>query len=233
MMEQDMYSQTDVCVPYYPTYAFFRAMKEIADYSTIDSVYEDEMNLKGSRFIGITMPCPDESCIASNLAMVSKKYPNATHYCYAAIFNGSERKERNSDNGEPSGTAGKPIQFVLNSTGMSDIMCIVVRYFGGTLLGTGGLVHAYTETSKLACKDLKALNRTACAVFTFTLDYPYYSAFESKCRDLMAKRPVCDYYEKVDIRAWIRMGDKEEFIRRIADVSERHARLNELTPEYI
>ena len=208
-------------------------MKEIEDYCTIDSVYEDEMNLKGSRFIGIVIPCPDESYIQSNLSVVSKRYPNATHYCYGAIYNGSERKERYSDNGEPSGTAGKPIQFVLNSTECTNIMCIVVRYFGGTLLGTGGLVHAYTETSKLACKDLKKIERRACAVFRFTLDYPYYSIFESKCRDLMAKRPECDYYEKVDIKAWIRMSDKDEFVRRITDLTERHARLMELPSEYI
>jgi putative IMPACT (imprinted ancient) family translation regulator len=69
-------------------------MKEIEDYCTIDSVYEDEMNLKGSRFIGIVMPCPDETYIQSNLSVVSKRYTNATHYCYGAINNGSARKER-------------------------------------------------------------------------------------------------------------------------------------------
>lgn len=208
-------------------------MKELEDYRTIDSVYEGEMSLKGSRFIGIVMPCPDESYIQSNIAIVSKRYPNATHYCYGAIYGGSERKERFSDNGEPSGTAGKPIQFVLGSTGMSDIMCIVVRYFGGTLLGTGGLVHAYTEASKLPCKDLRAVERRACTRFKFTLDYPYYSLFESKCRDLMAKRPVCDYYEKVDVMAWVRIRDRDEFIRRLTELTERHVRLDELPPEYI
>ncbi len=206
---------------------------EISDYSTIDSIYEDEMNLKGSRFIGTVMPCPFESNIQSNLEIISKKYPNATHYCWAAIFNGSEKRERSSDNGEPSGTAGKPILFTLKGTGLSDIMCIVVRYFGGTLLGTGGLVHAYTESSKLALTNLKEVTKKACCVFTFTLDYPYYSIFESKCKDLMAKRPECEYSDKVDVKVWIAVENKDEFVRRITDLTERHVRLTERQTEYV
>ena len=208
-------------------------MGDIEDYDTVTGVCEDEMTLKGSRFIGIVMPCPDEGCIQSNLASVAKKYPNATHYCYAAVFNGSERREKSSDNGEPSGTAGKPILFTIKGSELSDVMVIVVRYFGGTLLGTGGLVHAYTESSKLALQKVVRHSRCACCVFKFTLDYSYYSAFENKCRDLMAKRPECDYYDRVDVKVWVRMVKKDEFARRITDITERHARLVEYPQEYI
>lgn len=109
-------------------------MARISDYDTIAGTRESEMTLKGSRFIGILMPCPREDCIQENIAMVSERYRDATHYCYAAVFNGSERRERSSDNGEPSGTAGKPILFALKGAGISDAMVVVVRYFGGTLL---------------------------------------------------------------------------------------------------
>ena len=152
-------------------------MDRISDYDTVTGVYEDELTLKGSRFIGIIMPCPDESCIQANIAKVMERYRDATHYCYAAIYNGSEKRERSSDNGEPSGTAGKPILFTLKGAGLSDVMSVVVRYFGGTLLGTGGLVHAYTETSKLALQKVQRTSRRACAVYRFTLDYGYYSQF--------------------------------------------------------
>ncbi len=207
-------------------------MAGIQDYDTITGCCEDEMTLKGSRFIGIIMPCKVEEDIQANLAVVSKKYPNATHYCYAAIFGGSERKEKSSDNGEPSGTAGKPMLMTLKGSGLSDLMCIAVRYFGGTLLGTGGLVHAYTETTKIALQHVQKVSRIACSVYRFTLDYPYYSIFESKCRDLMAKRPECDYYQKVDVKVWVRVGDAEEFVRRITDLTERHVRLMEMPSEY-
>lgn len=208
-------------------------MNRIADYDTIEDVYQDEMVLKGSRFIGIVMPCKTESEIPVCIEKVSKQYPNATHYCYAAVFNGSERKEKSSDNGEPSGTAGKPILFMLKGSGLTNIICIVVRYFGGTLLGTGGLVHAYTEGSRIALEKVVRHTRTACAVYNFTLDYPYYSIFESKCRDLMARSPSCDYSAKVDVKAWIRLEDEEEFVRRITDLTERHVMLKPSDDEYI
>ena len=208
-------------------------MNRISDYDTILETYEDEMTLKGSRFIGILMPCKTEEDIPICLERVSEKYRNATHYCYAAIFNGSERKEKSSDNGEPSGTAGKPILFMLKGSELSDVICIVVRYFGGTLLGTGGLVHAYTEGARIALEKVKRHTRTACAVYRFTLDYPYYSIFESKCRDLMARAPKCDYSDKVDVKAWIRISDDEEFVRRITDLTERHVMLKPSDDEYI
>ncbi len=208
-------------------------MNRISDYDTVLDVYEGEITLKGSRFIGMIMPCRTEEDIPVCLAKVSERYRNATHYCYAAIFNGSERKEKSTDNGEPSGTAGKPILFMLKGAELSDIICIVVRYFGGTLLGTGGLVHAYTEGTKVALDQVKRHSRVACAVFRFTLDYSYYSTFENKCRDLMAKAPLCDYYDKVDVKAWIRIDDEDEFVRRITDLTERHVMLKRSEDEYI
>lgn len=208
-------------------------MTRISDYDTILDSHEGEFTLKGSRFIGILMPCRTESDIQACLQTVTERYRNATHYCYAAVYGGSERKERSSDNGEPSGTAGKPILFALKGSGLSDVICIVVRYFGGTLLGTGGLVHAYTEGSRLALEGVPRHTRTACAVFRFTLDYGYYSIFESKCRDLMACTPQCDYSDKVDVRAWVRISDEEEFVRRITDLTDRHAILKQSDDEYI
>lgn len=208
-------------------------MKRISDYDTIDSVFEDEMALKGSRFIGILMPCRTEEDIPVCIATVTERYRNATHYCYAAVFGGSERKEKSSDNGEPSGTAGKPILFMLKGSGLSNVICIVVRYFGGTLLGTGGLVHAYTEGARIALEKSARFTKVACAVYRFTLDYNYYSVFEAKCRDLMAKNPQCDYSDKVDVKAWIRVDDDEEFVRRITDLTERHVMLKPCDDEYI
>ena len=208
-------------------------MARISDYDTVSGTCEDELTLKGSRFIGIAMPCPTEEDIQANIAEVMGRYRDATHYCYAAVFGGSERRERSSDNGEPSGTAGKPILFALKGAGVSDAMVVVVRYFGGTLLGTGGLVHAYGETAKLALDGITKVSRRACAVYTFTLDYGYYSQFENKMRDIMAKRPECDYSDKVDVRAWVPVGRDEEFERRITDLTERHVRLWKMDDEYI
>lgn len=208
-------------------------MKAISDYETILGTNRGEMTLKGSRFIGVAMPCPDEASIQDNIRQMEVEYRNATHYCWAAVYDGSERKDRSSDNGEPSGTAGKPILAVIKGTGLTNIMVVVIRYFGGTLLGTGGLVHAYTEAAKISVTGLNRQSFSACSTYRFTLDYPYYSVFESKCRDLMARKPNCEYYDKVDVMVWVPVSRSEEFEKRITDLTERHVRLTRGDDVYI
>jgi len=105
------------------------------------------------------------------LSDISARYPNATHYCYAAVYGGNSRIERFSDNGEPSGTAGRPIMSVLRGSGMSDAICVVVRYFGGTLLGTGGLVVAYREATADALAHAEIVERDV--TLHRTLRFPY------------------------------------------------------------
>lgn len=208
-------------------------MKTVSDYETICGTNRGEMTLKGSRFIGVAMPCNDEMSIQNNLRQIEIEYRNATHYCWAAVYDGPERKERSSDNGEPSGTAGKPILAVVKGTGLTNIMVVVIRYFGGTLLGTGGLVHAYSEAAKISVTGIDRRKLIACAVYRFTLDYSYYSVFESKCRDMMARKPECDYYDKVDVKVWVGFSRSEEFEKRITDLTERHVRLVRDADEYI
>lgn len=208
-------------------------MKAVSDYEAICGTNRGEMTLKGSRFIGVAMPCNDEMSIQNNLRQIEIEYRNATHYCWAAVYDGPERKERSSDNGEPSGTAGKPILAVVKGTGLTNIMVVVIRYFGGTLLGTGGLVHAYSEAAKISVTGIDRRKLIACAVYRFTLDYSYYSVFESKCRDMMARKPECDYYDKVDVKVWVGFSRSEEFEKRITDLTERHVRLVRDADEYI
>lgn len=205
----------------------------ISDYETLSSVFEDEFSLKGSRFIGIAMPCSDESKIPSCIGEAEKRYPDATHYCYAAIFNGSSRIEKSSDNGEPSGTAGKPILSVLKGSGLSDVICIVVRYFGGTLLGTGGLVHAYIEAAKMALDKVEKTMNVACSVFCFSLRYDQHNIFENKCKGLMFCKPDCEYSDKVDVTAYVRVCDSEEFVRRMTDLMERQVVITKKDDVYI
>lgn len=203
------------------------------DHKVIAGESVGELTLKGSRFIGIALPCPHEGDIQANLADLSARWRDATHYCWAAVFDGADRHEWSSDNGEPSGTAGKPILSVLRGSGLCDTMVVVIRYFGGTLLGTGGLVHAYTEGAKLALKDAKGIDKRACCVYSFHVDYSDYNAFESKMSDLMAKRPECEYSTRVDVKAWIPYGRRDEFLRRLSDLTERRAVPSQLPDEYV
>lgn len=205
----------------------------IEDFETIEGEHAGELTLKGSRFIGVSLPCPDEEAIQGNLALVQGRWRDATHYCWAAVFDGSSRRERSSDNGEPSGTAGKPILSVLRGSGLTDCMVVVIRYFGGTLLGTGGLVKAYTEGARAALDGVRRVDRRACCAYMFHLDYSMYSAFESRMADIMACRPECEYTDRVDLRVRVPIGRRDEFLRRLSDLTERKARPIEMPDCYI
>lgn len=190
------------------------------DYDTVTEYFDTEITVKGSRFIGIVMRCPEEESVRDCLDFVTEKYPNATHYCYAAVYHGSDRRERFSDNGEPSGTAGKPILSVLRGSGLSDAICVVVRYFGGTLLGTGGLVQTYTKSAKLALDGCRRSRRVFCTSYSLVLGYDLYSSFQSRFSDILVGTPECEYSEKVTLRLHVRDADAKTFTERVTEFTE-------------
>lgn len=207
-------------------------MALFADYLTISGISESESRVKGSRFIGIALPCVTESDIQSNLSEVSRRYPNATHYCYAAVYGGTLRTEKSSDNGEPSGTAAKPILSVIKGRELTDTMVVVVRYFGGTLLGTGGLVHAYTQSATDSIECASIVKRQACAIFRIVLSYADLNAFNAKCRGMCAVPPEIVYEETVSVTAAVPAGRAEDFVQSVADATERRARSERIGDGY-
>lgn len=128
--------------------------------NTISSPSEGIYKEKGSKFLSFAIPVKDEEEIKDILETYRKKYHDARHVCYAYML-GEERKDfRANDDGEPSGTAGRPILGQINSFELTDILIIVVRYFGGILLGTGGLVTAYKEAAADAIRNAKIIEKT-------------------------------------------------------------------------
>ena len=105
--------------------------------------YQSEIVINKSRFISVMMPISTDSEVKDILKNLNKEFPKATHYCYAYRVCG---KEKSSDDGEPSGTAGRPMLDVLLKEGITNVAVVVTRYFGGVLLGTGGLVRAYQKS---------------------------------------------------------------------------------------
>ena len=207
-------------------------MALFADYFTVSGISESESRIKGSRFIGIAMPCEKDMDIQSNLSEVSRRYPNATHYCYAAVYGGTNRTEKSSDNGEPSGTAAKPILSVIKGRDLTDTMIVVVRYFGGTLLGTGGLVHAYTQSASDSIECASIVKKSACAIFRIILSYADLNTFNAKCRGMCAIPPEITYEEAVTVTAAVPVGMAEEFSQLLADSTERRARMERIGDGY-
>lgn len=116
-------------------------------YSTVGGYGKGEIVEKKSRFIADVFPVSSEDEASAHIEKIKKQYWDARHHCWAYVIGSSPATERMSDDGEPAGTAGKPILEVIRGRGLTDVLVVVTRYFGGTLLGTGGLVRAYTAAA--------------------------------------------------------------------------------------
>lgn len=125
----------------------------IDSYNTIINPGQDEIVEKKSRFLGYAVPVESEADAYAFIETIKKKHYDARHNCFAFAIGSEHTLYRFSDDGEPQGTAGKPILEVISGNEVVNVCIVVTRYFGGTLLGTGGLVRAYTEAAKLALAD--------------------------------------------------------------------------------
>jgi uncharacterized YigZ family protein len=129
-----------------------------------------EIREKGSRFLAVIGPAVDEAAARSALAALEREHPDATHHCWAWRL-GSPPRERSSDAGEPAGTAGVPMLQVLRGAGLSDVVAVVVRWFGGTKLGKGGLARAYAAAVREALETLPVVAREPTARLAFEVAY--------------------------------------------------------------
>lgn len=126
---------------------------------------------KKSRFIGIVLNVTSPEDALDKVNLIKKKYYDARHSCYAYICGDDGMERRFSDDGEPSGTAGKPMMDVLAGCDVTNCLVVVTRYFGGTLLGTGGLVKAYSSAARLALEDAQLTEITSGVVCSIQADY--------------------------------------------------------------
>ena len=128
---------------------------------------------KRSRFIAAAIPVRTVEEVKTYLEVFKKEYYDARHVCYAYML-GADRKDfRANDNGEPSGTAGKPILGQINSRGLPDVLVVVVRYFGGIKLGTSGLIVAYRTAASLALDEAEIVEKTVDETVTVAFEYPF------------------------------------------------------------
>lgn len=142
------------------------------EFNTIKDTQESEIKIKGSAFIGIASPVQSREEAEQFLVSIQRKYFDATHHCYAYQTGyGTGIVFRYSDDGEPTGTAGKPIYHVITGHRLTNLIVVVTRYFGGTKLGTGGLSRAYSESAS----DVLGLCRIVTQIIykTIRVQFPY------------------------------------------------------------
>ena len=145
--------------------------------------------IKRSRFINTVGPAPSLEAARASIAQVSAEFADASHNCWAYVVGppGSTSQVGMSDAGEPHGTAGRPMLNVLLHSGVGDIVAVVTRYFGGTLLGTGGLVKAYSGGVQLGLQGLPVVDKVAMAEVVVVIDYAAVTPFQRLLPDFEAE----------------------------------------------
>ncbi|HEY8914885.1 MAG TPA: YigZ family protein [Chitinophaga sp.] len=140
-------------------------------YFTIEKTATAEYKDRGSKFIAYAFPVKNTDDVKECLLVVKKEHPKATHHCFAYRLGTDGLQFRASDDGEPSGTAGKPILGQIDSKQLTDTLVIVVRYFGGTLLGAPGLINAYKMATALVLQLIPAVQKNVERKFQLSFDY--------------------------------------------------------------
>ena len=152
-------------------------------YQTIASPSEGEYKEKGSKFLAYAYPMDAESDIDGFMASLRDIHPKARHYCYAYKLGLDGTRFRANDDGEPSGTAGKPIYGQILSFGLTNVCIIVIRYFGGTKLGASGLIHAYKEASKAALDNAAIIEKYLYISYQLTFGYDHMGHIMNALKD--------------------------------------------------
>ncbi|MCQ2265176.1 MAG: YigZ family protein [Bacteroidales bacterium] len=140
-------------------------------YKTIAAPSEGIYREKGSKFIALAFPVETEAMVKEKLAEIQKQYFDARHHCYSYILGPNKDAYRLNDNGEPSGTAGRPIHGQLLSKDLTNTLVIVVRYFGGIKLGVSGLINAYKTAAKEALDAATIIEKTIDETYNVSFDY--------------------------------------------------------------
>lgn len=143
--------------------------KEI--YFTVEQTGTAEFKDRGSKFIGLVFPVTDTNDVKKYLQEVKKEHPKATHHCFAWRLGTDGNQFRVNDDGEPSGSAGRPILAQIDSRGVTNVLVVVVRYFGGTLLGVPGLVNAYKSAAALCLQIVPLVQKNRTQQYCIRFDY--------------------------------------------------------------
>lgn len=191
----------------------------IDEFKTITNVGEGTYSEKRSKFLAFSHHVESEDDIRELLAFYRKKYFDARHVCYAYML-GAERKIfRANDDGEPSSTAGKPILGQINSSGLTDILIVVVRYYGGVNLGTGGLIVAYRTAAAAAIENSVVETRQVEEFITYNFPYVMMNNVMRVVKDMKPRILSQTYDTTCEIKLSIRLSEAEILKARLAKLS--------------
>jgi uncharacterized YigZ family protein len=193
---------------------------------------EAEFTEKHSRFIGRVWRTDTEAEALERLRETREKHRDASHNVYAYIIR-DNNITRFSDDGEPGGTSGLPTLNVFSSEKIENVCCVVTRYFGGTLLGASGLVHAYQKAAKMALEKAGIAQMAQWTVLTISCEYGFYERAKRILEDFEALIRNTDFGTEIAIEALIRKDRAESFEAKITDASSGRARSKAIRDEFL
>lgn len=188
------------------------------DYKTVQNEAHSEFTEKRSRFIGYCKPVTTEQEAIDFINSKRSEHWNATHNVYAYSLREGNIK-RYSDDGEPSGTAGMPVLDVITKNEIYDVCIVVTRYFGGVLLGTGGLVRAYSQGAKVALEEGKVVMMQSCLMCQARCSYNQYGKVSSLIMEIGAEVDDTVYEADVLIKFHIKPGLLDKLNKQLADAT--------------
>ncbi|NMO96131.1 YigZ family protein [Paenibacillus lemnae] len=199
----------------------------LESYKTVRSAGSKEIVIKKSRFIGYCMPVDNEESAVQFIEEIKKKHWNATHNCSAYMIGERDEIQKQSDDGEPSGTAGKPILEVIRNQGLKNVAVVVTRYFGGIMLGAGGLIRAYTDGAVAALESGEVVTRVLHQVVYAELDYTWLGKVENELRSRNVRMGETAFADKVTLTCLPRFGEADAFKAWMVDLTQGQSVITE------
>ncbi|AWB43848.1 YigZ family protein [Paenibacillus sp. CAA11] len=196
-------------------------------YKTVRSAGNKEIVIKKSRFIGHVMPVEREEDAIQFIEEIKKKHWNATHNCSAYMIGERDEIQKQSDDGEPSGTAGKPILEVIKHQGLKNVAIVVTRYFGGIMLGAGGLIRAYTDGAVAAIEAGEAITKVLHKEIKVELDYTWLGKVENELRNREIRTGPTAFADKVTLMCLPLDREAESFKAWMTDLTQGQSAITE------
>lgn len=188
------------------------------EYKTVEKEASDFFIEKKSKFIGYAKPVKTQEEAVEFISKIKSKHWDATHNVYAYVLR-ENNIQRYSDDGEPSGTAGVPVLDVMLKESLVDVCVVATRYFGGTLLGAGGLVRAYSHTSKIAIEAAGIITMAQCSVMSAEVDYSFYDRLNILLSDFSAVILNTSFSDKVCVEFSVKENIVDLLNAKLIDVS--------------
>ena len=188
------------------------------EYKTVEKYGEDHFIEKKSKFIGYAKPVKSREEADEFISQIKSKHWDATHNVYAYVLK-ENNIQRYSDDGEPSGTAGVPVLDVILKEGLVDVCVVATRYFGGTLLGAGGLVRAYSHTSKIGLEAAGIITMAECSIMSVRVDYSFYDRLLIFLEDCDCNVIDSSFSDTVEIVFSLKADGVDELNEKLTDLS--------------